>query len=62
MEKAIELNDKDVFAWEQLGRLHVQVRACVSYTWCVLSYIYVHVYRVPNGLAGLVTEFAEKII
>lgn len=26
LEKAIELNPKDVFAWEQLGRVHVEVQ------------------------------------
>lgn len=26
LEKAIELNSNDVFAWEQLGRVHVEVQ------------------------------------
>lgn len=34
LEKAIELNDKDVFAWEQLGRLHVQVRGGEKFVGC----------------------------
>ncbi len=53
LEKAIELNRSDTFAWEQLGRVYVEVRRIHESSYVVVFADRYRVYCVPLFGLGL---------